>query len=98
VALVMVFAGAVEAINAVGAECLRGMGRPRAVLAAECVGLAVTIVALPLLVLMTGIIGAAFASLLSYTVILVAQRRLMRAPKVDGQLVGQVLSDRPAVS
>ena len=31
VALVMVLAGAVEATNAVGAECLRGVGRPRAV-------------------------------------------------------------------
>jgi O-antigen/teichoic acid export membrane protein len=86
VALVMVFAGAVEAVNAVGAECLRGVGRPRAVLVAECSGLAVTVVAMPVLVLMGGIIGAACASLLSYTVILVAQRRLMRAPQADAQL------------
>jgi O-antigen/teichoic acid export membrane protein len=86
VALVMVFAGAVEAINSVGAECLRGVGRPRAVPVAECVGLAVTLVALPLLVLMAGIVGAAAASLLTYTAILVAQRRLMRAPREDGPL------------
>jgi O-antigen/teichoic acid export membrane protein len=85
VALVMVFAGAVEAMNAVGAECLRGVGRPRAVLAAECVGLAVTVVALPVLVPMAGIIGAACASLLSYTVILVAQRRLMRPSHENAQ-------------
>jgi len=77
VALVMVLAGAVEATNLVGAECLRGLGRPRAILVAECVGLAVTAVALPLLVLAGGIMGAAVASLVSYSAILVVQRRLM---------------------
>ena len=81
----MVFAGAVEATNAVGAECLRGVGRPRAVMVAECVGLAVTAVALPILALMAGIFGAACASLLSYT-ILVAQRRLMRAARENAEL------------
>jgi O-antigen/teichoic acid export membrane protein len=81
VALVMVLAGGVEATNTVGAECLRGVGRPRAVLLAECVGLAVTAVALPVLVLLGGIIGAACASLLSYSAILITQRRLMRAPR-----------------
>ena len=83
VALIMVLAGAVEATNGVGAECLRGLGRPRAVMLAECVGLAVSVVALPVLVLVGGIIGAACASLLSYSVILVTQRRLMRAPHED---------------
>ena len=43
--------------------------------------LAVTSVALPVLVLLGGIIGAAWASLLSYAAILVAQRRLMRASR-----------------
>jgi len=85
VALVMVLAGAVEATNAVGAECLRGVGRPRAVLLAECVGLAITAIALPVLVLLGGILGAAGASLLSYSAILVAQRRLMRTPRDEGQ-------------
>jgi O-antigen/teichoic acid export membrane protein len=80
VALVMVLAGALEATNAVGAECLLGVGRPRAVLIAECVGLGVTVVALPVLVLLTGIIGAACASLLSYSAILIAQQRLLRTP------------------
>jgi len=80
VALVMVLAGAIDATNAVGAECLRGIGRPRAVMVAECVGLAVTVGALPFLVLLAGIMGAAWASLLSYAVILLVQRRLMRAP------------------
>ena len=86
VALVMVLAGAVEAINAVGAECLRGVGRPRAVMVAECIGLAVTVVALPILVLVGGIMGAACASLLSYSVILVAQQRLMRVSREDAPL------------
>jgi O-antigen/teichoic acid export membrane protein len=86
VALIMVLAGAVDATNAVGAECLRGVGRPRAVMVAECLGLAVTVVALPVLVLLGGIIGAACASFLSYSVILVMQRRLMRAPREDASL------------
>ena len=83
VALIMVLAGSVEATNAVGAECLRGVGRPRANLLAECVGLAVTGVVLPVLVVTGGIIGAACGSLLSYSAILVAQQRLMRAPRED---------------
>ena len=86
VALVMVVAGAVEATNAVGVECLRGLGRPRAVLMAECIGLGITFVALPVLVMLTGIMGAACASLLSYTAILVAQQRLMRAPAENAVL------------
>jgi O-antigen/teichoic acid export membrane protein len=86
VALIMVLAGGVEATNAVGAECLRGVGRPRAVMFAACVGLAVTIVALPVLVLVGGIMGAACASLLSYSAILVAQRRLMRVPDDEVQV------------
>jgi O-antigen/teichoic acid export membrane protein len=86
VALILVLAGAVDATNAVGAECLRGVGRPRDVMVAECVGLAVTVVALPVLVLVGGITGAACASFLSYSAILVMQRRLMRAPREDGSL------------
>jgi O-antigen/teichoic acid export membrane protein len=86
VALVMVLAGAVDAANAVGAECLRGVGRPRAVLFAECVGLAVTVVALPILVVLGGIMGAACAALLSYSVIVVAQRRLLRTPREEAPL------------
>ena len=77
VALVMVLAGALEATNVVGAECLRGIGRPRAILFAECHGLAVTAVALPILVLHGGNMGAAIASVQSYFAILVSQRRLM---------------------
>ena len=81
VALVMVLGGGVRAANMVGAECLRGVGRPRAVLLAECVGLAVMSVALAVLVPPAGIIGAAAASLLGPSVILVAQRRQMRAAR-----------------
>jgi O-antigen/teichoic acid export membrane protein len=80
VALVMGLAGAVAAANAVGAECLRGIGRPRAVLVAECVGLAVTVVALPIFVVLGGIMGAACAALLSHAAIVVAQRRRLSAP------------------
>jgi O-antigen/teichoic acid export membrane protein len=86
VAVVMALAGGVQGVNLVGAECLRGLGRPRAVLLAECVGLGVTVVALPVLVLLSGIVGAAAASLLSYTVVLLAQQRLMRTPRGEPSL------------
>ena len=76
-ALLMVVAGGLESVNAVGAECLRGVGRPRRVLAAEGVGLAITVAALPVLMVTGGIVGAASASLLSLSAILVTQQRLM---------------------
>jgi O-antigen/teichoic acid export membrane protein len=86
VALVMVLAGGVGGVNAVGAECLRGLGRPRAVVITECVGLAVTLVALPLLVVLGGIMGAACAALVSCSAIVVAQRRVLRGPREGAPL------------
>jgi O-antigen/teichoic acid export membrane protein len=86
VALVMVLAGGVGAVNAVGAECLRGVGRPRAVLFAECVGLAVTAVALPVLVVVGGIVGAACAALVSCAAIVVAHARVLRGSREGGPL------------
>lgn len=90
-ALILVAAGAVTGINTVGGECLRGLGRPRAVLAAECAGLAVTCVAVPLLIPSWGIVGAAVASLASYVATLVVQRRLLSTRSgragTDGGLV-----------
>jgi len=85
-ALVLVVAGALACTNTVGAECLRGIGRPRAVLLAESAGLVVTAVALPVLIPLGGIVGAAVASLLSCVAILVVQRRQMRTPSEDTPL------------
>jgi O-antigen/teichoic acid export membrane protein len=76
-ALLMVVAGALAGTNAVGGECLRGLGRPRALLAAECAGLAVTCVAVPILIPVAGILGAAAASISSYLAILLVQWRLI---------------------
>jgi O-antigen/teichoic acid export membrane protein len=76
-ALIMVAAGAITGMNAVGGECLRGLGRPRGVLVAECAGLAVTGVAVPVLVPLWGIVGAAVASFASYAAIFLVQRRLL---------------------
>ncbi len=78
-ALIMVAAGAITGINAVGGECLRGLGRPRGVLVAECAGLAVTCVAVPVLIPLWGIVGASTASLASYSIIFLVQRRLLSA-------------------
>jgi len=76
-ALVLAVAGAVTGMNAVGSECLRGLGRPRGLLAAECAGLAVTCVAVPVLIPLWGIVGAAVASLASYLAIMAIQWRLL---------------------
>jgi O-antigen/teichoic acid export membrane protein len=76
-ALIMVIARAVASVNAVGGECLRGLGRPRAVFLAECTGLVFTGVAVAVLIPTWGIVGAALASLASYAAILVVQYRLI---------------------
>jgi O-antigen/teichoic acid export membrane protein len=76
-ALVMVVAGAIAAVNSVGAECLRGLGRPKSPLLAECAGLAVAGASLPVLIPVAGIVGAAIASVLSYSAILIVQQRLL---------------------
>jgi O-antigen/teichoic acid export membrane protein len=90
-ALIMVAAGAITGMNAVGGECLRGLGRPRGVLVAECAGLAVTGVAVPVLIPLWGIVGAAAASFASYSAIFLVQRRLLSASAdsagTDGNLV-----------
>lgn len=79
-ALVLVIASGIASLNSVGAECLRGLGRPRAVLRAECVGLAVTAIALPALIPLAGIVGAACASVLAYSATLIVQRRQLSTP------------------
>jgi len=76
-ALIMVAAGAITGMNAVGGECLRGLGRPRGVLVAECAGLAVTCVTVPVMIPLWGILGAAAASFASYSAIFLVQRRLL---------------------
>jgi O-antigen/teichoic acid export membrane protein len=78
-ALILVLAGAMSGMNAVGAECLRALGRPRGVLIAECAGLVVTGMAVPVLIPIAGILGAATASLASSSAILLVQRRLLSA-------------------
>jgi O-antigen/teichoic acid export membrane protein len=70
-ALVLVGAAAIAAVNMVLEEGLRGLGRPVAVLWAELAGLAVTVIALLYLLRPFGIMGAALASVMGYTVVLV---------------------------
>jgi O-antigen/teichoic acid export membrane protein len=64
---ILVVAGCVLALNGVIEEGLRGLGRPKEVLYAECGGLAVTTVLLLLLMPPFGIVGAALASLGGYS-------------------------------
>jgi len=68
-ALMLMPAAGVLGINLVLQEGLRGMGHPYAPLQAELAGLAVTAVALALMLRPMGIMGAAIASLLGYSTV-----------------------------
>jgi O-antigen/teichoic acid export membrane protein len=70
-ALILVAASAVASVNMVLEEGLRGLGRPVLVLWAELCGLAVTVTALLFLLRPFGIVGAALASVLGYTAVLI---------------------------
>jgi O-antigen/teichoic acid export membrane protein len=65
-AVVLVFAGAILAINQMIEEGLRGLGAPKAVMWSELGGFVVTLGLLALLLKPMGIMGAAIASLLGY--------------------------------
>jgi O-antigen/teichoic acid export membrane protein len=65
-ACVLVIAAAAATVNTVLEEGIRGLGRPGVVTRAEFVGLAVTFVALLVLLPRMGIMGAALASMMAY--------------------------------
>jgi O-antigen/teichoic acid export membrane protein len=68
-ALVLVPAGAILSWARIAEAGLQGLGRPTIVLIAEGVAAAVTVAALPMLLHMDGILGAAIASVLGYSTI-----------------------------
>lgn len=86
-ALILMPAAGVLGLNLVLQEGLRGMGHPYAPLQAELAGLAVTAVALALMLRPMGIMGAAIASLLGYStvnaVLLINTRRCTRTSLRD---------------
>jgi O-antigen/teichoic acid export membrane protein len=67
--VVLVFAGAILAINQMLEEGLRGLGSPKAAMWSELGGLVVTLTLLALLLKRMGIMGAAIASLLGYATV-----------------------------
>jgi O-antigen/teichoic acid export membrane protein len=67
--LVLVIAGLFAGLNMVLEEGIQGLGHPTAILRAEIVGLAVTVVALAALLKPLQIMGAAIASLLTYATV-----------------------------
>jgi O-antigen/teichoic acid export membrane protein len=69
VAQILVVAGAIGNLNMTLEDCLRGLGRPRQVLAAEVLGMIVTVALLWLLLPSLNIFGAALASLVAYAAI-----------------------------
>jgi O-antigen/teichoic acid export membrane protein len=77
-AVVLTLAAGIAGVNLVAQEAARGLGRPRAVLLAQLVGLAVTGASLAVLLPDLRIFGAALASVLGYGtvgVVLVQQLR-----------------------
>jgi O-antigen/teichoic acid export membrane protein len=68
-AVMLVPAGAILGWAGIAEEGLRGLGRPVIVLAAEVVAAVITIAALPVLLHIDGIFGAALASLIGYSAI-----------------------------
>ncbi len=69
-ALILVGAGFLSSLNNVIQESFRGMGMPKWPMVAEVVGLVSTVCLLPALLPRFGLIGAAIASLVSYTLVL----------------------------
>lgn len=65
-AMVLVVAAMISGMNTLTEEGLRGLGQPGSALAAELAGLAVTAIALALLLRPMGIMGAAIASVAGY--------------------------------
>ncbi len=68
-ALFLVPAGVILAWAGVAEEGLRGLGKPKVVLYAEIIGAVVTVIALISLLHPFGIVGAAIASLLGYSIV-----------------------------
>jgi O-antigen/teichoic acid export membrane protein len=66
VAVVMVVGSVIYGLSYVLEECLRGVGRPGAVLTGQLVGLVVIALALAVLLPLWGIMGAAVASVIAY--------------------------------
>ena len=89
VAWVLIPAAAVSALNMILEEGLRGLGHPTAALSAETAGLAVTALALLILLRPFGIMGAAVASLLGYST--VALTLIVSSSRVTGLSVATLL-------
>lgn len=69
--VILVVAFAASSTNSVQQEALRGLGRPSAVLYSQLAGLGATVLGLALFLVPLGIVGAALASLMGYTTIVV---------------------------
>jgi len=65
-ALILTTASAFSGLNLILSASLQGLGRPKSILKAEFLGLAITIVSLAILLPTFGIVGAAISSLLAY--------------------------------
>ena len=68
----LLVAGCISGIQLVLGEIQRGLGRPRITLIAELVGLAATAVTLSILLPRYGLVGAAVASIVSYSTVVAA--------------------------
>ena len=75
--LILIFAACIATINQVGSDGLRGLGAPKLPMICESLGLVTTMVMLGLLLGRYELIGAAIASLTSYTVTLALSVHLL---------------------
>lgn len=71
VAQLLLVAGCISGIQLVLGEIQRGLGRPRITLMSELVGLATTAITLSILLPRYGLVGAAVASIVSYSTVVV---------------------------
>lgn len=81
VAILMLAASALNGLQLVLEETCKGLGRPRRVLLAELIGLVVTIALLAVLLGPHGIVGAAWASIGGYAVVVVVMLVVMPQSK-----------------
>ena len=68
----LLVAGCISGIQLVLGEIQRGLGRPRVTLVAELIGLGSTAVTLSILLPRYGLVGAAVASIVSYSTVVAA--------------------------
>ncbi len=88
-ALILTTASGFSGLNLILSASLQGLGRPKSILKAEFLGLAVTMVSLAILLPAFGIVGAAVSSFLAYSFTTCALIIAMHRIRVQTGIAGQ---------